>query len=61
MWWETLIATAFALFEQADKIITIVKTLPGVVPEDVDKVVARNRAERAAKLAEARKIEWPDG
>ena len=60
MGWEHLISVAVMLAEQADRIIEFVKSL-GVAQEDIDKVVARNRAERAAALAADRAKEWPDG
>ena len=60
MGWEALIVTALDIMAIADRIITYVKTLPGVSAEEVDKVVARNRAERAARLVADRAREWPD-
>lgn len=56
---EMGVAIAIELWQQGDKIIDLIKGIPGVAPEDVDKVVARNRAERAAKLAADRASEWP--
>jgi hypothetical protein len=57
--WEALISIAVGLLEQVDKIFGYVRSL-GISDEDIEKVVARNRKERADRLARDRANEWPD-
>jgi len=60
-WVGPLVKLAVDLWSIADEIIGTIKRIPGVDSREVDKVVAANRAKRAAQIATDRAKEWPDG